>query len=197
MRAPRLAVFACALGLALLAGCQSSNSCGMGGSSGYQIDGAPGLMACSMAAGSNGMASTMTTNPNDPAAVALNSGFNQNGYLGFFYPMARTTAALPTASGTGDTLSLPGGTVPAVANPGASDYALTASTTGYNPVCEIASGSHIFAANAIYAMSGTSATLRVYYPPFSMGTPGSFTINCVGVKGAAVTALTSITVTFP
>ena len=183
----------CLLGaaaMALLAACQGS-SCNMSGSSGYQVDGTPGLMACSMTS-TTSTASTTPTNPADPVAVAMNTGFNNNGYVGVYYAMPGTATALP-AAGTTSTLTLPTGPVHPVTNP--NDYAMTGLIAGSTLSCEIASGGLTFTSNPLYTMSGTTATLRVNYPPF-MGT-GSFTIDCVAVNGTSKTTMATLTVNVP
>ncbi len=189
----------------ILAGCGGgSGGCGGGMSSGYQVDGIdrPGLLACGGSSAPAGMMSGGAGGPTDVANLAMvaqNLGVNTNAYLGVYYAMpANLSASVPMPAAAGPaTLSLPAGPVHPAANP--NDYALTASASGYYIYCEVAGSGYTFFYQAypLYnQMTGTSAVLRINYPTFT--TAGSFTINCVGINGAAATTTqASMVVTVP
>ena len=194
-RLPGFACFLGALALAILAGCNSSGCGGMGGGSGYQVDGLPGLLSCSSTTSSTNGAGG-ATDPMSATMVAQNTGFNSNANTtGIIYPMPGTMGTLP-AAGTSSTLTLTGPAHPNV-NPSSTDYTLTASpaVSGDALQCEIAGGGLVYADSIYGAWSGTSATLQLNYPMFTGG--GSFTINCVGVNGGGNTTLATLTVNVP
>lgn len=167
---PGFACFLGALAMAILAGCGTGgcSSGSMGGGSGYQVDGMPGLMSCSSTS-----SSTTTPNATDTIVQGMTMTFNGQSLnmLGAFTAQTPALSLYADITGiTGPVSGLSGSTSP---------YSVAVSAAPYNVgfvYCSLHGATEWWwNTTTLNLPANTSYTLSVKYPAFTMS---PVTIEC-------------------